>query len=102
MLQSESMEHLHGIVRPVPSPAMPAGHRRDHEAQFMSQKGNGARRMVPDEMHRGDGSNVGDQRWPKCPSTVAKGAGMVAWLKDGGWGSKPTREAQAGSWRKLQ
>ena len=39
---------------------------------------------------------------PKCPNTAAKAVGMVAWLKDGGWGSKPTREAQAGSWRRLQ
>ena len=48
------------------------------------------------------GAAWGIKGGPKCPNTVAKAAEMVAWLKDGGWGSKPTREAQAGSWRRLQ
>ena len=39
---------------------------------------------------------------PECPSPVAKGASMVAWLKEGGWGPRPMKEAQAHSWRRLQ
>ena len=38
---------------------------------------------------------------PKCPGTVAKGAGVVAWLKDGGWGPRPMRTAQERCWLRL-
>ena len=37
---------------------------------------------------------------PKCPSSVAKGAGVIAWLKDGGWGPTPLKRAQGQYWQK--
>ena len=39
---------------------------------------------------------------PQCRGTVAKGVGVIAWLKDGGRGPKPMREAQGRCWQKLQ
>ena len=66
------------------------------------RKAMGLEGWCPTRCIAGMGVTWGIKGGPKCPSTVAKGAGMVAWLKDGGWGSQPTREAQARGWRKLQ
>ena len=45
---------------------------------------------------------LGVRGGPRCPSAVACVAAVVAWLKDGGWGPTPIREAQQRYWHRLR
>ena len=58
--------------------------------------------MVPSQIHCGIEIVWGVKGGPKCPNTVAKGAGVMDWLKDRGWEPSPMKEAQRQCWLKLQ
>ena len=102
-VQGGCVKHVYGIMHPIPGTALLTERGRHEEDERVLAQGDGAGRVVPSQVRSRHDHRVGRERGAQqFPGTVAKGAGVVAWLKDGGRGPKPMRAAQGRCWQRLK